>query len=175
MRRPAIIIASALALCLLVGLAFWFYFWDGTVESRELRPGDVVTVGDTVAFTVPQGWEGFYDRYARIPSWVPLGAERPSIPFRESLTLRKVISGDSPEDLVLAHTYHGDHVPPGLARLPRVAASVDVTLFSEDRTMIAVVSGGPSPVYLSGSAQQDPVSATRRLWELLDVRGAEAP
>jgi len=173
-RRPATII-TVLALCLLIGLAVWFYFWDGTVESRELRPGDAVTVGDTVAFTVPEGWEGFYDRYARVPSWVPLGAERPSIPFREFLTFRKANSGDSPEDLFLAHTYLGGYAPPGLAGLPRVAGSEDVTLFSGDRIMIAVVSGGPSPVYLSGSAQQDPVAATRRLWELLDVRGAESP
>ncbi len=174
MRRPAIIIATVLAICLLVGLALWLYSWDGTIDSRVIRSGETVSVGESITFTVPEGWEGFYDRYAYVPSWVPLGAERVSVPLREFLTLRKA-TGEGPKNLLLVMTYYGGHAPPSLAGLPRIAGSEDVALSSGDNTMIAVVSGGPSPVYLAGSAQPDPVTAIRRLWEILDVSGAESP
>lgn len=174
-RRATTIGATTLALSLSLGLLVWLYFWDGAVESRVLRQGDVVSVGDAITFTVPDGWEGFYDRYARVPSWVPLGAARPSMPFREFLTLRKASSADAPADLLLVQTYYGGRTPAGLAQMPRVASSADVELFSTERTMVAVVSGGFTPVFLIGSAQSDSITSIRRLWGLLDVSGVESP
>ena len=173
--RRGVSIGVVAGLCLLlVGVAGWLYLWDGRIDDHTFGPGDQPTVGK-LTFTVPVGWEGLYDRYADVPSWVPLGAARPGTPVRESLTLRKATTTDSPEDLFVAVTYYGRYAPAGLAGLPRVAASQDVQLYSGARTMIGVVSEGDARVYLLGDAQADPTAAMRRLWRVLDVRGAVSP
>lgn len=173
LSRVSVIVVSA---CLIVAVVAtgWLYFWDGATESRVLAPSDKVTIGGRVTFTVPAGWEGFYDRYADVPSWVPLGAARSDVPFRERLTLRRVTSRDAPEDSLLADTYYGGHVPPGLSGLPRVASGSDMELYSSERTMIGVVPGDHS-IYLTGGSQGDAVASLKRLWNVLGGVGVELP
>jgi len=174
LSRAVRIVIAAVCFVLLLALASWFYFWDGSVERRALAPGERVTVGGRVTFTVPEGWEGFYDRYADIPSWVPLGPERPGIPFREFLTLRGNRAIGGPDDELLAFTYYRD-APSGLAESPLVAKSDDVELHATGTIVVAVVSGGDRPIYLSSTSQGDAVASMRRMLRVLGADGIVLP
>lgn len=159
----------------LVASAAALFLWDGTVETRSLSPGDVVTVGDTLTVTVPPDWQGFYQRYADVPRWLTLSPDAPAVPIRESLTVRRIAFRDQPGQAAWIYTYGGSEKPRSIDGRPVIARKGNVVLLGGPTSMIAVVDGPRTPIYVSSLAGKRPLEDIRRLWLNLRVSGAPVP
>jgi hypothetical protein len=151
------------------------------VEFRELAPGDRASLKGGIAFTVPQGWEGFYTRYVDVPDWVPFSDARLHPPLHEKVDLRHTSALDDPANLLVAFTYARGDRPPGLpARVVSTdSPGVQVHASGEGTPTAAAIElerDGMAPAYLFISVSNgDVLGSVRRIWKLTRVEGAVAP
>lgn len=161
--------AAAVAVLLIAGI--FAFFWEGSTSYRVLGPDDSVVLDSGVSLRVPQGWEGFHERFAHLPAWLPLGENR-GMRRSEYLLLRESTTADGGAHFMIVTYNHGERPP---IDEPVLAQGADTTVYGAVGDT-AVWFEATLPDASTGFGRvsvepDDPVSSLDDAWKLLHLRG----
>ena len=164
-----VVVAAAVAVTvpLLLG-------WTGDQVFRELQPGQSVTLESGLTFTVPVGWQGYYTKFYRIPSWLPIGEGASGLGRSEYLDLRPVQSTDSAG--VAALTYYGTARPPGdPGKVVATGQNVVLRDWGPGIRIETSLPGSSRGYVLVPNSKDSPQESAKEYWSLFGVRGVLLP
>ena len=165
-------VATVLTALLIAGILA--FVWEGSTTHRELGPGDSVVLDSGVSLLVPQDWEGFYERFAHLPTWLPLGENR-SMKRSEYLLLRESAPADEGVHFMFV-SYNHDERPP--IDEPVLAEGDGTTVYGvvgDTAVWVEATLPDSSTGFVRVALLDDPATSLGDVWKLLGLRGIPVP